>query len=233
MDIIEGNLIDPIKHWYYTHKFRFIYNLIRNDILTANQILDVGAGSAVFSLELLKRSQKLKVIAIDTGYKLPKVVDAENRITYLQDGHGVNGEIYLFNDVLEHVSNDVDMLRNYVRLAPVSAKFVVTVPAFMSLWSGHDVFLKHFRRYKKSEIISVVKKSGLTVLKSQYLYIPLFPLAWIVRKLPKSQQDLSQMKDHGAIISKLILFVLNLDFFLSKFSPFGVSIIVLAEKRVN
>jgi hypothetical protein len=230
MDLLEGNLNDPIKHWYYSHKFRVIHNMIRNEISTANLLIDVGAGSALFSLELAKSSPKLNIIAVDVGYEFPEVVDAENRITYLQDGQGVNAEIYLFNDVLEHVPNDVEMLSEYVTSAPVSSKFVITVPAFMSLWSGHDVFLKHFRRYKRQEINKVIQSSGLEVLKSQYLYAPLFPLAWFVRKLPKSQGVKSQMKDHGKTINNAMLYFLKLDLLLSKISPFGISIIVLAEK---
>ena len=233
MDLIEGNLINPIKHWYYAHKFRMICKFIQNQITTASQLMDVGAGSALFSLELLKIMPKLKVTAVDTGYKLPKVLDTENRITYLQDCKGVEAEIYLFNDVLEHVPNDVEMLSEYVSSAPVSSKFVITVPAFMSLWSGHDVFLKHFRRYKRPEINRVIELSGLKVLKSQYLYAPLFPLAWMVRKLPQSQKVTSQMKDHGKTINNAMLFVLKLDLLLSKILPFGISIIVLAEKPKN
>lgn len=230
MDLIEGNLSDPIQHWYYKHKFRVIQELIQNQIKSANLLVDVGAGSALFSLQLLKSSPKLRVIAVDTGYESQEVVDIENRITYLKDGHGATAEIYLFNDVLEHVSNDVEMLKEYVLSAPLSSKFVITVPAFMSLWSGHDVFLKHFRRYRKSEIDDVVQLSGLTVLKSQYLYTPLFPLAWFVRKLRKSQEISSQMKDYGGLINNLMLFILNFDFLFSKILPFGISIIVLAEK---
>jgi hypothetical protein len=230
MDLLEGNLNDPIKHWYYLHKFRVIHNLIQNEISTANLLVDVGAGSALFSLELAKTSPKLKVIAVDVGYVLPEVVDAENRITYIQDGQGVSAEIYLFNDVLEHVPNDVEMLSEYVTSAPINSKFVITVPAFMSLWSGHDVFLKHFRRYKRPEINKVIQLSGLEVLESQYLYVPLFPLAWIVRKLPKSQGIKSQIKDNGKIINSVMLYFLKLDVLLSKISPFGISIIVLAKK---
>lgn len=230
MDLLEGNLNDPIKHWYYSHKFRVIHNFIRHEILSANLLMDVGAGSALFSLELTKVSPKLRVIAVDVGYEFSKVVDEENNITYVQDRQGRKAEIYLFNDVLEHVPNDIEMLREYVSSAPINSKFVITVPAFMSLWSGHDVFLKHFRRYKKSEINMVVELSGLKVLKSQYLYVPLFPMAWIVRKLPKSQQIKSQMKDQGKTINNAMLLLLKLDLLLAKVSPFGISIITLAEK---
>jgi hypothetical protein len=230
MDLLEGNLVNPIKHWYYKHKFRVIHDLIKDEISTAKLLADVGAGSALFSLELIKSFPKLKVIAIDTGYVQSKVVDIENRITYLQAGQGINAEIYLFNDVLEHVPNDVEMLSEYVSSAPIGSKFLITVPAFMSLWSGHDVFLKHFRRYKRQEINKVIELSGLAVIKSQYLYAPLFPVAWIVRKLPKSQRVTSQLKNHGKTINAAMLLFLRLDQLFSKVMPFGISIIVLGEK---
>ena len=231
MDLLESNLVDPLKHWYYEHKFRFIHRLVRCELSDANLLVDVGAGSAIFSLELIKFYPKLNVVAVDIGYELSKVADLKNRITYSQVGKGISAEIYLFNDVLEHVPNDVEVLSEYISSAPINSKFVITVPAFMSLWSGHDVFLKHYRRYRKREINRVIEASGLKVVKSQYLYVPLFPLAWIVRKLPKSQRIGSQMRDHGKMINTTMLVFLKLDQLFSKFSPFGISIITLAEKR--
>jgi hypothetical protein len=232
MDLLEGNLADPINHWYYKHKFRAIQRLIGNEISTANVLLDVGAGSALFSLQLIKTCPKLNVIAVDTGYEFSKVVDAKNRITYLQNVQGIGAEIYLFNDVLEHVPNDIEMLSEYVSSAPASSKFIITVPAFMSLWSGHDVFLKHFRRYRRSEINNVIELSGLKVVKSQFLYVPLFPLAWFIRRLPQSQRVSSQMRDSGKTINTIMLFLLKFDRLFSRMSPFGISIIVLAEKSM-
>jgi hypothetical protein len=230
MDLIEGGLSNPAKHWYYAHKLRSIVRLVSEDLKQKSSIIDVGAGSALFSRALLKDHPNLTAVAIDTGYDFMEKLETESRIVYKNSSSGVSGDLYLFTDVLEHVPNDVLMLKDYVLNAPTGSKFVVTVPAFMSLWSGHDIFLKHYRRYKKSEINIVIESSGLRILKSQYLYGPLFPIAWILRKLPKSNQISSQMKNHGIIINKISLLILNLDFYFSKILPFGISIIILAEK---
>ena len=46
------------------------------------------------------------------------------------------------------VEDDVGLMREYVdKVAPGTTRFIVTVLAFMWLWSGHDVFLEHVRRY--------------------------------------------------------------------------------------
>ena len=196
-------------------------------------MIDVGAGSAVFSLELLKEAPNLNCFAIDTGYLVEKEVDLVRRITYLRDSKNCLGDIYLFTDVLEHVANDRAFLMSYVDTAPINSKFVITVPAFMSLWSGHDVFLKHFRRYSMREILNTISECGLKVQKSQYLYVPFFPIAWLVRRLPHANYKKSQLKNHGEVLNAIALWILRLDSLLSKIFPFGVSILILAEKVNN
>jgi hypothetical protein len=172
----------------------------------------------------------LKVVAIDTSYDFVETKMPNNGITYKKSGTGVSGDLYLFTDVLEHVLNDVGMLGDYVRHAPSGSIFVITVPAFMSLWSGHDVYLKHFRRYRKNEIENVIELAGLKITQSRYLFTPLFPIAWLMRVFPTSKSEVSQMRDHGKLLNWVALQVLKLDQIMSKFLPFGVSVIVLAEK---
>ena len=55
MDLLEGNLTDPIGHWYYAHKLRSITKQINVDLTKAELLVDVGAGSALFSLEMRRK----------------------------------------------------------------------------------------------------------------------------------------------------------------------------------
>ena len=230
MDLIETGLSNPIQHWYYAHKFSAIKSILNSSLYDEKKLIDVGAGSALFSLRFLLEFPKLKVVAIDTNYDFVETKMPNNRITYKNSGTGVSGDLYLFTDVLEHVLDDVGMLGAYVRHAPSGSKFVITVPAFMSLWSGHDVYLKHFRRYRKNEIENVIELAGLKITQSRYLFTSLFPIAWLMRRFRASKSEVSQMKDHGKLLNWVALQVLKLDQVMSKFLPFGVSVIVLAEK---
>lgn len=230
MDLIETQLKDPIKHWYYKHKFSAIEKSISGDVQNATVLVDVGAGSALFSHEILKSVHHLTCLAIDTGYTTPRLEDPQNRITYLQGEYRVKGDIYLFTDVLEHVPNDVDFLKAYVDSAPGGALFVITVPAFMSLWSGHDVFLKHVTRYRKESLSDCVISAGLTIESMRYLYVPLFPLVWFIRKLNVSKKSKSQMRDYGRILNAAAIFILKIDSTLARLNLFGMSIILSARK---
>jgi hypothetical protein len=230
MDLIETQMKEPIKHWYYAHKYNSIRELILSDLVKANVLIDVGAGSALFSHEILKFAHQLECFAIDTGYEVPVSVDSINRITYLQEANHIGADIYLLTDVLEHVPNDVELLSSYVDSAPVGALFVITVPAFMSLWSGHDVYLKHFTRYRKKTLSACAIEAGLIIESVKYLYVPLFPIAWFLRKLNSSKKEQSQMRDHGRFANEVASFVLKFDSILARFFPFGISIIMSARK---
>lgn len=230
MDLIESQLDAPLTHWYYEHKFNSILKRLESDLSGAKNLVDVGAGSALFSLELLRQNDGLRCIAIDPGYSLDSYTDERLRITYLRQPNGLQGDLYLFTDVLEHVENDVAFLATYVEGAKVGAKFLITVPAFMILWSGHDIFLKHFKRYRKRDLCQVLRQSGLEVQSVDYLYVSLFPIALLVRSLPKSRVSNSQLKNQGRFLNFIIKMILKTDFVLSKYVPFGVSIIAVATK---
>src|SRR3546814_19735603 len=68
-------------------------------------------------------------------------------------------------DVLEHVEDDAGLLRTYLDKAPPQAQAVITVPAFQFLWSHHDVFLEHHRRYTLKTLSRVVERAGAVPLR--------------------------------------------------------------------
>jgi 2-polyprenyl-3-methyl-5-hydroxy-6-metoxy-1,4-benzoquinol methylase len=53
-------------------------------------------------------------------------------------------------DALEHLENPVAALRHVCELLTPEGTFIATVPAFMALWTNHDVLNHHFTRYTKS-----------------------------------------------------------------------------------
>lgn len=64
----------------------------------------------------------------------------------------------------------------------------------------------------------------------RYLYVPLFPLVWFIRKLNVSKKSKSQMRDHGKMLNAAANFILKFDSLLARFNLFGMSIILSARK---
>ena len=228
MDLLEEGLIDPINHWYYRHKFWFIKNIIRSLSLKYPVLTDVGAGSALFSKQLRLEGFVGSVYAIDPGYS-EEYIEPQLDVHFLKAPNKNQSDIYLFTDVLEHIDDDISFLIDYVDSAKKDSIFIITVPAHQFLWSGHDEFLKHYRRYNLSEIEFVAQSSGLQVLESRYIYSTLFPFAYLQRKFSSNKKEKSsKLKKNGKIISGLFNALLKIDKILIN-KKFGVSIFLVCK----
>ena len=106
-------------------------------------IADIGAESASFSKELLKNDSKKRIIAIDTACKIESQDPELPNLEFRKCGIQFNADLYLFTDVIEHVENDLLFIKSYSDHAKKCIVFCFIAPCFMSLWSEHDVFLKH------------------------------------------------------------------------------------------
>ena len=76
---------------------------------------------------------------------------------------------------------DMSLLRAYASCMPGGGSVLITVPAFQCLWSGHDVFLEHRRRYSRTGLEAVVRAAGLQVVRSRYFFGLLLPIVATMR----------------------------------------------------
>jgi hypothetical protein len=106
------------------------------------------------------------------------------------------------------------------------------VPAFGFLWSGHDVFLEHKRRYRLGEIEAVLRDADLEVMRGSYYFGLVFPLAAAVRLATRnSGEPKSSLKKHGAITNSLLSAVCTAEVPLFPINRLaGLSAFVVARK---
>jgi hypothetical protein len=117
-------------------------------------------------------------------------------------------------DVLEHLENDKEMLDEIVTNSMGQNYFFITVPAFKSLWSAHDVYLCHYRRYTISSLKKVLLDCNYKIFSTYYLYGILFPLVWLSRKISNLLPDKevkSEMKPLHPVINKTLFSICSLD----------------------
>jgi 2-polyprenyl-3-methyl-5-hydroxy-6-metoxy-1,4-benzoquinol methylase len=135
-------------------------------------------------------------------------------------------------DVLEHVDDDRGLVRHYAAKVPPGAHFLVTVPAFSFLWSGHDVFLEHKRRYLLGEIEAAMRVAGLNVVKGAYYFGLVFPLAAAVRLANRGEAEpKSSLKKHGALTNSVLAAICAAELPLFPVNRLaGLSAFVLARK---
>lgn len=182
MDLKESELLgaDAAKHWYYIAKGEALRAMIGP--APVREVLDVGAGSGVFSRLLLDRGLAESAVCVDTGYAEDRDEQHGGRpIRFVRAIPETTQDLVLLMDVLEHVPDDVALLRSYTDAMPEGARVAITVPAFQWLWSGHDVFLGHYRRYTLRGLEALVRKAGLEPMRSSYFFGALFPAAALLR----------------------------------------------------
>ena len=232
MDVKEIDILgDGIaEHWYYRHKANVLERCLRNR--SCSNILDVGAGSGFFSRHLLQRGLARSALCVDPAYE----EDHEDMqggcpLTFRKSIERSSADLVLMMDVLEHVDNDTDMLASYVERSPVGATFVISVPAFQFMWSGHDVFLDHRRRYSLAQLEVVVGQAGLEVVEGFYAFAPVFPVAALTRLLSRSNTPQSQLKQHHPLVNTVLTLLCAMEWPLLKTNRLGgLSAFCVAQK---
>ena len=180
MDLKESALIgdDPSGHWYYGSKAEAMMRCLEGQ--PVNRVLDVGAGSGFFSRHLLTHGSARSALCVDTGYTADRDEVVDGKALYFRRAiDRSDADLVLLMDVLEHVDDDVALVASCVAGASAGARVFVTVPAHQWLWSAHDVFLEHRRRYSLSQLEATMTGAGLRVLDIHYYFASVLPIAAI------------------------------------------------------
>ena len=128
-------------------------------------------------------------------------------------------------DVVEHIEHDVAFLKDLIASRCVSndTLFIITVPAFQELFSSHDVFLGHYRRYTNASIEKVIQEAGMQTLRKGYFFSSLL-LPRYLEKLKESREVNKKPEGTGLtlwnknlFITKSIKTILLLDFKMTYF----------------
>ena len=206
MDLKEEDILgaDIGRHWYYRSKAAALRRMVGT--LGAKRVLDVGAGSGFFSRHLLAEGGAQSALCVDIGYAADRDDSTNGKpVLYRRDTGPTDCDLVLMMDVLEHVDDDRGLVRHYADKVPSGAHFLATVPAFRFLWSGHDVFLEHKRRYTLAEIEATMRDAGLQVVRGAYYFGSIFPLAAAVRLAERNTDEpRSSLKKHGAVTNSLL-----------------------------
>jgi hypothetical protein len=131
--------------------------------------VDVGAGDLYFA-KRLRALTAAPIYAVDVNYTERASEDQIMVCTDLSQVPSRSIDVALLMDVLEHVADDLALLRAVDRVLAPAGGMLVTVPAHGFLWSDHDVFLGHHRRYTIATLRRLLTSAGLEIVEAFYFY---------------------------------------------------------------
>ncbi len=197
MDIKElKSGVNPDTHWYYQSKkvplLAFFEELVAKQGKPLT-VIDFGAGSGFFTYELHRAFPQhiAKALLIDIEYTDEELAEtkeaAVQKLRYIPEG--INDAVVIMMDVLEHIENDLAVLEDIKQRTGQNIHYFITVPAFMSVWSSHDVYLGHFRRYTLPTLTSLLNNAKSSINSKYYIFGSIFPLVWLVRRIKRSNTE--------------------------------------------
>ena len=217
MDLRERREQLGFRHPWEVVRARFFGNRIVKS--AGNQpvnILDLGSGDCWFAEQLLPRLPFGSTITCcDINFtELDLSTPTASGISKMRDLPDGSFHIVVLLDVIEHVENDMDFLQANVKPKLVEGGMVlVSVPAHPSLFSVHDEFLGHHRRYTRSQLLATTK-TMFTPHENGYLFVSLALVRFVQRLLPQNREPDQQgvgSWTSGKLLTRLVTALLSLD----------------------
>lgn len=157
----------------------------------ARRMLDFGAGSGTFARALREQGANVACVEPDPAFRATLLADGFACHAGLESvPPGSVDFIYMLN-VLEHVQDDGQMLRELAARLSVGGGLYVYVPAFNCLYSSMDRKVGHVRRYRRGLLTQRIGDSGLELLASGYADSLGFFIALLYRLVGSRNGDLN------------------------------------------
>jgi SAM-dependent methyltransferase len=175
-------------HWWFTGRRMLLSSAIARLALPPKaRILEIGCGTGG-NLEMLLGHGNVSALEMDAtalriaterlaGRVVPRQGSCPDDIPFEPGSF----DLVCMFDVLEHIADDGATLAAVRGLLAPGGRALVSVPAMPWLWSPHDEFLHHQRRYTRASLRAVATGAGLEPQRVTYFNTLLFPFAVVGR----------------------------------------------------
>jgi 2-polyprenyl-3-methyl-5-hydroxy-6-metoxy-1,4-benzoquinol methylase len=179
--------VEP-RHFWFRERNRLIVSTLREVFgdLNGRAVLDIGCGTG-FVLSALEAAGcsgwGLDMNQAGLRYARrrlsgPLVCEDAARVPFVEQF-----PIVLLCDVIEHVQDDLGVLRQARNALRSDGAIVVTVPAHRWLWTPVDDASGHRRRYSRQMLVQALADAGFETVVARYFNALLLPIQIMQRRL--------------------------------------------------
>jgi len=229
------------RMWYFRSLHRRMYEAVQRGLNGAPsaRVLDAGCGTGGF-LQRLKTWQPewqligldLSPLACDFARRRGLVVD-QGSVTALPFAEGEFDAI-VCGDVLYHILEHVEALREFRRCLRPGGVLVLNLPAYRWLWSYHDDRVHSKHRFTRGEVLRLLRSAGLTPTFSTYWNTLPFPLVVLRRKVFPPRTAESDVKLYSPPVEAVFNSAMALEQAWNRLGgvlPFGTSVFAVARNE--
>lgn len=172
------------NHYWHQARNRVLVRKLRSVLSSTDKVLDIGCGPGIVVDHL--RHLGVDCVGVDPGSPVPATSDVS---PYLELGKSAfdlsltvrtSFTVLLLMDILEHVPNPQEFLRDCEIHFPNVHHIFVTVPARMEIWSSYDEYLGHFRRYSLEGLPALAAQTHFQLAASGYFFHVLYAAARVM-----------------------------------------------------
>jgi len=226
-------------HWWFSTRRKLLMLLLPiMDLPEESTAIDVGCGvgSNIYAL----RSKGLNIVGIDRSMdnlllaRMKMDAPLVNGDANALPVRGESASLILAMDVLEHLEDDANGIRELYRSLGKEGILFLTVPAFRFLWGVQDFVTGHKRRYSKDEILTKLREQNFEIVRSShfnfFLFFPILVGRLIIRLFRLRIETENELNAPG--LNFLLSGIFSIEPCLLKHIsfPFGVSIFCIARK---
>jgi SAM-dependent methyltransferase len=231
MDIVERTQLEHAgvaEHWYYDSKYKLLRSYIQKLPLGKNTLetADVGSGLGIFlhKMEVDGLASSDRSMGIDPAYQMVTKAIHSSIPIHPNFPDESRFDLILMMDVLEHVENDLELITSVIKHMKKQSYLAITVPALPMLWSAHDRFLGHYRRYTLGSLQRLINACGcFEILSCHYYFASILPVAIPVRWCQSKKKNVrsSDMARIPPLLNSLLKRVCSFELQLSKYNTFA------------
>lgn len=231
------------NNFWYVHRNKVLERIIRNCGGKHLSIIELGAGSGNISAYLSRKGYK--TVASDFYESGVDIMKSDGLKAFQYDivhgapsaeAHYKKYDIVILGDVIEHLDDPVQALKNAGQFLKPDGKIIVTVPALTILWTKYDVFAKHKRRYSVKGLSEVMLAGGYEPFNVKYfMFLPGIILL-VTRKfkdwLTKNEEEgFPAELEISPILNAIMKTLMSIEYLLQSliYVPFGSSVYGVAS----
>lgn len=227
---LESHLVAQlgIQRDFFWHRLRWraVYPFL-SDSAPGYSLIDVGAGAGFVGEYLKANRPSAEYVFIEPIEALRN--ELRTRYSPEQDATDrseMQADDAVLLDVLEHQRDDIAFLKEIT--CRFRKRLIVTVPAHDWLWSSWDERLGHYRRYSRSQLVTVAERSGLRCVECRYLF-PEMVIPGLFRRFMASNSK-SEFPKISPAMNQIAYRLGSLTQNLLSRSPTGTSVLGVFEK---